>query len=451
MSETTQLEPATSRLDVEATDVGSVFVSNYPPYSFWSVEGVEVAEAALDAPPRPGVPLGLYLHVPFCRRRCKFCYFRVFTDKNAEQIESYLDALGAEVERYARRRAVAGRPLHFVYFGGGTPSYIAVKQLLPLVARLKAALPWDSAEEVALECEPGTLTQSKLEAIREIGVTRLSLGVESFDDEILRENGRAHVSTEIYRAWPWIRALGFPQVNIDLIAGMVGETWESWRESVRKTIELDPDSVTIYQMELPFNTVYSKSKLRGEEDLQFADWATKRAWHAYAFERLAEAGYRPSSAYTMVKGGRVEGDRGRRFVYRDAVWSGADMIGAGVSSFSHMSGVHFQNVDGWNEYLERIAAGGLAIGRAFPTSERERLTREVILQLKTGHLERPAFQRKFGVDPVGEFAETFDRLADQELLEIGETEVRLTQPGLLRVDQLLPEFYAPEYRDARYT
>jgi oxygen-independent coproporphyrinogen III oxidase len=446
MSEMTQLEPATSRLDLEATDVGSVFVSNYPPYSFWSAAGIEAAEAALDAPPRAGVPLGLYLHVPFCRRRCKFCYFRVFTDKNAEQIERYLDALGTEVERYAQRRAVAGRPLHFVYFGGGTPSYLAVKQLVPLVDRLKAALPWDRAEEVAFECEPGTLTQSKLEAIREIGVTRLSLGVESFDDEILRENGRAHVSTEIYRVWPWIRALGFPQVNIDLIAGMVGETWESWKENVRKTIELDPDSVTIYQMELPFNTVYSKGKLRGEEELRFADWATKRAWHAYAFERLAEAGYEASSAYTMLKAGR-----GCQFVYRDAVWSGADMIGAGVSSFSHMSGVHFQNVDGWSEYLEKIAAGGLALGRGFPTSERERLTREVILQLKTGHLERSAFQRKFGVDPVGEFEEAFGRLAEQDLLEIGEAEVHLTVPGLLRVDQLLPEFYAPEYRDARYT
>ncbi|HVS65699.1 MAG TPA: coproporphyrinogen-III oxidase family protein [Thermoanaerobaculia bacterium] len=442
----TQLEPATSRLDLEATDVGSVFVSNYPPYSFWSADGVAAAEAALDAPPREDTPLGLYLHVPFCRRRCKFCYFRVFTDKNAEQIESYVDALGTEVERFAQRRAVEGRPLHFVYFGGGTPSYIAVKQLLPLVERLKAAISWDRAEEVAFECEPGTLTQSKLEAIREIDVTRLSLGVENFDDEILRENGRAHVSTEIYRVWPWIRELGFPQVNVDLIAGMVGESWENWRECVEKTIELDPDSVTIYQMELPFNTVYSRGKLRGEDGLEFADWATKRAWHAYAFERLEEVGYERSSAYTVLKAGR-----GCRFVYRDSVWSGADMIGAGVSSFSHMSGVHFQNADGWNEYLEKIAAGGLAIARGFETSAGERLTREVILQLKTGHLEREPFERKFGVDPLAEFAPAFERLAERELVRLDDGRVELTDPGLLRVDQLLPEFYAPEYRDARYT
>ena len=106
---------------------------------------------------------------------------------------------GAEIERLAAKPAVQGRKLHFVYFGGGTPSYLAVKHLQPLVERLQAALPWDAAEEVAFECEPGTLTRSKLEALREIGVTRLSLGIENFDDEILELNGRAHLSAEIER------------------------------------------------------------------------------------------------------------------------------------------------------------------------------------------------------------------------------------------------------------
>ena len=185
----TQLEPATSRLDLAATDVGSVFVSNYPPYSVWSDRHREDALAALDDEPRPDTDLGLYMHIPFCRRRCRFCYFRVFTDKNAEQVQGYVDALATEIERLAEKRAVAGRPLHFVYFGGGTPSYIAVKQLVPFVDRIKAVLPWDQAAEVAFECEPGTLTRSKLEALRGIGVTRLSLGLENFDDEILEVNG----------------------------------------------------------------------------------------------------------------------------------------------------------------------------------------------------------------------------------------------------------------------
>ncbi len=440
-------EPATGRLDLEATDIGSVFVSNYPPYSAWNETAVPDVLAALDRPPAGNTSLGLYIHVPFCRKRCKFCYFRVYVDKSHEQIGRYLDALGAELERYAERAAVRGRKLDFVYFGGGTPSYIAAKQLVPLAERLQTAMPWNDAEEVAFECEPGTLTQSKLEAIRNIGVTRLSLGVESFDDEILRENGRAHVSKEIHRVREWIRAQEFRQLNVDLIAGMVGETWESWKRTVDLTIEYDPDSITLYQMELPFNTVYSKARLRGDEDVPpFADWRTKREWHAWAFERFERAGFERWSAYTMMRK-----DRGCKFVYAREVWSGADMIPLGVSSFGHIGGVHLQNHDRWDGYLTAIDAGGLAARRALVTTARERLTREVILQLKRGRLERRAFERKFGVDVVEDYAEAFDSLTEQGLATVDPERVELSEGGILRVDQLLPRFYDEKYRGARYT
>ena len=116
------------------TEVGSVFVSNYPPFSFWKGDAFGDYERALRSPPQPGTPLGLYLHIPFCRKRCKFCYFRVYVDKNAEQIQTYLDSLAREVEIYSTQPAVRERPLSFVYFGGGTPSYIAVKHLVNLIA-----------------------------------------------------------------------------------------------------------------------------------------------------------------------------------------------------------------------------------------------------------------------------------------------------------------------------
>ena len=261
-----KLRPLVARhsvpLTTEKTEVGSYFISNYPPFSQWSTDHLDEVRAALHGQPAD-VPLGLYLHIPFCRKRCKFCYFKVFTDKNADQVERYLAALSREIELVSQLPVMGGRPFRFVYFGGGTPSFLSSKQLHRLVDRLRANINWDKAEEVTFECEPGTLSESKVKTLREIGVTRLSLGVEHFDDAILRDNGRAHESMEIYRAWPWVEAAGFASVNIDLIAGMVGETWDKWREAVRRTIELSPDSVTIYQMELPFNTVYSKDILGG--------------------------------------------------------------------------------------------------------------------------------------------------------------------------------------------
>src|SRR5437867_5982981 len=157
----------------EQTQVGSYFVANYPPFSVWTKDDIERAAApALQSAPTPRVPLGVYLHIPFCRKRCHFCYFRVYTDKNAQEVEDYLEVLAREWELYARQSAIAGRPLNFVYFGGGTPSFLSTRQLESLVTRSTAITPWEGAEEITFECEPGTLTEGKLSAIRRMGVTR---------------------------------------------------------------------------------------------------------------------------------------------------------------------------------------------------------------------------------------------------------------------------------------
>ena len=184
-----------------STLAGNYFISNYPPFSFWSEDQNVEVEKALDSAPTPGAKLGLYHHIPFCRKRCHFCYFRVYTDKNAKEIQTYLDATITELKSLAERPLINGRKPHFVYFGGGTPSYLSAKQLHELTDKLKAILPWDEAEEVAFEGEPGTLNAAKLAAIKQIGVTRLSLGIEHFDDHVLEINGRAHRSGEVYTAY----------------------------------------------------------------------------------------------------------------------------------------------------------------------------------------------------------------------------------------------------------
>jgi oxygen-independent coproporphyrinogen-3 oxidase len=433
----------------EKTGLGNYFVANYPPFSAWKPAHLPAGRAALAEPPNPGTPLGLYLHIPFCRKRCKFCYFRVYTDKNARDVEDYLDALIKEVSLYARQPVVGGRPLKYVYFGGGTPSYLSASQLRNLIERLKSVLPWEGAEEVTFECEPGTLQEHKLEALRDLGVTRLSLGIENFDYDILEYNGRAHHVVEIYRAYGWARDLGFRQINIDLIAGMVGESWDNWKECIRKTLELAPESVTIYQMELPYNTVFSREmKMIGQDEpgtFSVADWPTKRAWVNHAFDELQMAGYQQSSAYTLVK------DRQVKFVYRDSLWHGADMFGTGVASFGQVSGVHVQNVDGWEEYLARLQRGELPLNRALPVTPYQLLIREMILQLKTGHLDIGYFKKKFGTNILGEFDEAFQALRESGFLTFDDDQVTLTREGFLQIDRLLPNFFELEYRHARYT
>lgn len=432
----------------DRTEVGNYFVANYPPFSTWTAEAVSHDALPALSSPATGVPLGLYLHIPFCRKRCHFCYFRVYTDKNAGEVQSYLDTLAREWELYAAQTAIAGRPLNFVYFGGGTPSYISTKQLESLVSRMDAVSSWRSAEEITFECEPGTLSEGKLAAIRGIGVTRLSLGVENYDDAILEANGRAHRSGEIDRAYAAARALDFPQINIDLIAGMVGETDANWEACVRKTIALAPDSITIYQMELPFNTTISKNLLTGAAGAQgpVANWSTKRRWVLEAFEALEAAGYHIGSAYTAVRNpGRTT------FIYRDRLWQGADMVGLGVASFGHVSGVHIQNLDTFEAYCDAVAAGRLPLARALRPDADERLIREFVLQLKLGSICPSYFQQKYGVDVLERFRPGLDSLREEDLLQLGPDRLGVTREGLLKVDSLLPRFFKPEHQTARYT
>lgn len=428
------------------TTAGNYFVSNYPPFSFWKPELLRDFHAALENPPRPGNPLGVYMHIPFCRKRCHFCYFKVYTDKDSAAIRGYIEATLKEMSMYAAKPFVGGRKPNFVYFGGGTPSYLSVDQLKQLTDGMKRLLPWDEVEEVTFECEPGTLTDHKLQAIRDLGVTRLSLGVENFSDHILEINGRAHHSKEIARAYAFARQIGFPQINIDLIAGMLEETEVNWRDCVAKTIEMAPDSVTIYQMEIPFNTaIYKQMKSEGRLVAPVADWETKRRWVNYAFVEMEKAGYTVASAYTAVR------DKSKtKFIYRDRLWAGADLLSLGVASFGHINGTHYQNQHDFAPYVEAVNAGQFPVFRALTPTEDERLIREFVLQLKLGRSSIRYFNEKFSTDALKRFAEPLQTLKDWGFLTIEGDSLVLNRDGLLQVDRLLHEFFLPEHKNARY-
>ena len=428
------------------TTAGNYFVSNYPPFSFWKPECKSEAFDALERAPKPGTELGIYLHIPFCRKRCHFCYFRVYTDKDSAAIKTYLDCALKELSIYAAKPFIGDRKPAFVYFGGGTPSYLSENQMRYLFDGMKAQLAWDEVQEVTFECEPGTLTDHKLRTLRELGVTRLSLGVENFDDHILEVNGRAHRSKEIERAYGYARELGFPQINIDLIAGMVEETEENWKENIRKAIQLNPDSITIYQMEVPYNTtIYKEMKAAGKLTAPVADWDTKRRWVNEAYQELERNGFEIGSAYTAVRNKKTT-----RFQYRDKLWTGADLLSLGVASFGHIGGTHYQNHHDFDPYITALSQGSLPIYRALTPTGDERLIREFILLLKLGRIETAYFRAKYGVDVIERFGEALKTVQEWGLGTFDAEKVVLNRSGLLQVDRLAQEFFLPQHQNSRY-
>lgn len=427
------------------TTVGNYFVSNYPPYSFWSPQQVPALEQRLARPPEGDPIFGLYVHLPFCRQRCEFCYYKVYTDKSAKEIKRYLAAVIREAELAAATPYLQGRKPRLLYFGGGTPSFLSVRQLEQLWEGLAGAFSLDSVEELTFECEPGTLQEAKIKRLQELGVTRLSLGVENFSPEILERNNRAHRAKEIHRAYDYARQCGFPQINIDLIAGMIGETEENWQDCIRQTIDMHAECVTIYQMEVPYNTVmYHRMQEEGKDSAPVADWETKRRWVDEAFTALETEGYSVSSVTTAVARDDI------KFRYRDALFSGADLLGLGVASFGHLGGVHAQNEHSIGPYMQRVENDELPTLRAYALSDEERLIREFILTLKLGTLSIQRFRDRFGVDVTERFGGHLRELERQGHLSIDSERIVLARDGLLQIDRFLEGFYLEEHAGARY-
>jgi len=429
----------------EQSVVGNYFVAAYPPFSCWAPPQVPaVGEALRQA--APDEPLGLYVHIPFCQKKCDYCYYLSYVGANYEAVNRYLERIVQELGMYAQCPGVNGRSLAFIYFGGGTPSTLTSYQIRSLAAGLQSHLSWGGIREVTFECAPRSVRLELLETLSDIGVTRLSMGVQSFDNTLLRLNGRIHLADDVARAYCLIQQSGFDWVNLDLMVGLMGETPEKWQESIRRVIELSPDSVTIYQTEIPFNTALYHHLKAGCLAAAPASWEVKRQRLDYAFHELEHAGYTVVSGYAAVKD-----PVRRRFQYQEHVWKGGDMLGLGVASFSYFQGIHFQNQVMLDQYEEHVHRGSLPLQRAFCLGDWDQLVRKFILQLKWGAVSAEPFQKEFGVDITRVFARALQSLVEEGFATYDERGVRLTREGLVRVDSLLPRFYDPEFQDIRYT
>ena len=427
--------------------VGNYFVAAYPPFSRWEPEQVGSAESALDAA-APESPVGIYVHIPFCERKCDYCYYMSREGAKAAEVDAYLASAVAELQLLSERPAMAGREATYVYVGGGTPSTLRPQQINFLLSGLRSAVPWQDDIEVTFEVAPKTARPDRLKALRENGVTRVSMGVQSFDDDLLRLNGRIHLAEDVERAYGLLRDHDFGWVNLDLMVGMVGETDASWEHSVERIMELAPDSVTIYQTEVPRNTQLYRDWKDGKLPGDLIPWDVKRERLNNAFSKLEAAGHVVASAYAAVR------DPSRHlFRYQQHLWRGGDMLGLGASSFSYFGGVHYQNDARADGYARTIAEGRLPIYRAAALSREERIVREFVLQLKWGRVDGAAFRRRFDVDLWHTFAKPLQALAADGLVadrDATDADVVLTRTGLLRVDELIPQFYLREHLDARY-
>src|SRR5215470_12678575 len=267
------------------------FIASYPPFETLHQDSID---AAWDKR-----RLGIYVHLPYCRKRCTFCFYKVYTNRNAKPMDRYLEAVLQEIDAYGQRGDLRDRPVDTIYFGGGTPTTLSEDQLRQLADRLKANFNISPNVEWTSESEPGTLSEEKVATLREIGVTRLSMGVQTMDDDLLKKNGRSHNSDWVYRALEWARANKFPSINLDLMSGILDETLETWDASLQKFIDLSIEHISIYRMEVYKNTLLYAAGYTGpgvggiptnEEELEM--WL-------HSVDKLENAGYTQTTGHSL--------------------------------------------------------------------------------------------------------------------------------------------------------
>jgi oxygen-independent coproporphyrinogen-3 oxidase len=412
------------------------FIAGYPPFEYLELEN---NEKMWDRP-----RFGLYLHLPYCRKRCTFCFYKVYTNRNLLPMDTYLGALHQEIERYGANPEIRTRTVNTIYFGGGTPTTLSVGQMQALAAKLRENFTISPDVEWTVEGEPATLDPDKARTLREIGVTRLSIGVQSFNNALLDRNGRSHGVEHAYRAVDMARANKFPVINIDLMSGMIDETPETWDQSLDTLIGIKPEHVSIYRMEVYKNTLLYAAGYTGpgvggiptdEEELA--------QWH-HAVERLEDAGYTQVAGHAFIK--KPEHNHWQRADN----WSTGELLGMGVSSFSYLNGTVFQNSSKWDEYVATAGSGKSAVKRSVRLNTRGIMAREVVLGLKLFRIDRPAFQRRHGFDLLELYGPRFAQLQSEGLLTIGEAAVELTRRGRDYVDMICALFYLPEHSDKRF-
>ncbi|MEC4895504.1 MAG: radical SAM family heme chaperone HemW [Oscillatoria sp. PMC 1051.18] len=397
-------------------------ITNYPSFRKWN-------KTALDEKLQDD-PMCIYVHIPFCTQRCSFCYYKTVDLKERPEVDGYVDALCKEIEMGVDRFDIGNRPIHAVYFGGGTPSLLKEHHFVKIIETLRNKFKhFESRNQLSVEAEPLTVSKSKMETLAKLGVTRLSMGVQSFNDRIIKLSGRGHDEKQAYRAIDIAQQAGNGQwtINIDLLSGLAGETPETWAESLECALNTGVESITVYKMEAFANTEVYKLGVR-EETIELPDDEQEIEFMRYAMERFERANYIPWSFFTYTKNGSDESK------YISSIWRGMDFYGFGVSAFGSLGDGLLQNTSDLEKYNEIVNQGELPLARGYRFNGLDLIVREVLMGMKLLTLDLKGFKKRHGFKLQTLCGSTLKELADEGFITISEQEVALTSKGILYGD-----------------
>ena len=394
------------------------FYTNYPFYKYWTREHNSI----LDEPKG----LNIYIHIPFCIQICDFCFYMKELMQSKRQVDEYISSLCSEIALTSHRLHLRERPVDSIYIGGGTPSVLTEAQFKKLAQTLYKYHNISNTE-FTFEAEPGTFSRSKLQWYKDAGVNRISMGVQSFNDEIIELSSRKHTVKQAVRSINLVKEAGDFTINIDLLSGLAGETTDSWDETLITAFAQPVDMVTIYKMKVYSNTTFFEKGVRKKEIALPSD-EEEVSFMQRALDKIEHSEYQLWSTFAFTRSGYAHD-------YIENSWRGHDVAAYGVSAFGKINNLNYQNANSLTGYQDKISQDELPVNRSFRLTAKDNMVREILLcAARLTSYRKDEFVDKFGFDYFDLIPNVLEQLQEEEYIIPDPKELVLTRKGIIFAD-----------------
>ena len=378
--------------------------------------------------------LSLYLHIPFCAAKCHYCDFLSGPDTK-ENIERYVELLCKEIRIKAESLETEEKIADTVFFGGGTPSLLEPGQMIKIMSTLREEFKILPEAEISLELNPGTVCKEKLKTYQQLGINRLSIGLQSANNEELKRLGRIHTYEEFLDTWQEIKRLGFSNINIDLMSSLPGQTLESYKNTLEKIISLKPEHISAYSLIIEEGTdFYSWYGEDGERTKELPSEETDREMYYLTKSILRENGYEryEISNYSLPT---------YECRHNIGYWTGKPYLGIGLGASSYRNQERFQNEDGRKEYEDKILLREDPVKERIPLGQTDRRQEFMFLGLRRMKgISEKDFETEFGISLEQVYGDKLRKLEKQQLLSYDKGRWYLTEKGIDVSNRVFVEF-----------
>lgn len=371
--------------------------------------------------------MGIYVHIPFCKKKCDYCDFISFSNKNSK-MQEYIEAVLKEIELQKIKKQITT-----IYIGGGTPSYIDSKYIKEILSEICKKNVADNAE-ITIEVNPGTVTLEKLKDYKMVGINRLSIGLQTTNDELLKQIGRIHNTEHFLETYKMAREVGFKNINVDLMLGLPNQRIKDLKDSLEKIIQLQPEHISVYSLIVEERTPIANKIESGELELPEEELERNMYW--YVKNTLELNGYKHYEISNFAK-------KGFESKHNMNCWNQEEYIGIGIAAHSYRDITRYSNTENMSEYIKNVQSNKLERNRIIHEIQKEDDTKRECMLLGLRKIEGISikkFKEKFGDNPIYLYRNELKKLSDENLINIEEDNIRLTNKGIDLANLVWEEF-----------